>query len=395
MDDAVIVSGARTPIGAFGGALAEVPLYKLASVAIGRAIDRAGVEEEEVDEVIMGNILSAGEGMNPARQATIDAGLPTGVPSLMVNKVCGSGLKSVALAAQSIRLGEGSLIVAGGMESMSRAPYLLPRARWGYRMGHAQLYDTMIGDALWCAMSDCHMGVTAENVAARYEITREEMDQFAAHSQAKAARAWETGAFQEEVVPVSVPQSKGDPVVVERDEYLRPNVTPESLAKLRPAFQREGTVTPGNSSGINDGASATVVMSEREAQRRGATPLGIVRGVASAGVEPHVMGIGPIPAVRKVLEKTGLSLEDVDLIELNEAFAAQSLAVGKELGWDWDRVNVNGGAIALGHPVGCSGNRILVTLLHEMRRRHAKYGLATLCIGGGMGIAMVVENPAA
>ena len=395
MNDAVIVSAVRTPVGAFGGGLSELSLRKLGAIAIEEALKRANVEKEDVDEVIMGNVLSAGEGMHPVRQATVEAGLPVSVPSMMINKMCGSGLKAVALAAQSVMLGEADVVVAGGMESMSRAAYVVPGARWGNKLDHGQLYDTMIGDGLWCSLSDCHMGNTAENLAVQYEIAREEMDEFAVRSHTRAARAWETGVFRDETVPVSIPQRKGDPKVVDRDEHIRPNTTKETLATLKPAFQANGTVTPGNASGINDGSAAVVVMSDKEAQRRGLQPMAVIRGTASAGVEPHIMGIGPVHSTRKVLQKTGFKLEDMDLIELNEAFAAQSLAVGKDLDWDWQRVNVNGGAVALGHPVGCSGARILTTLLYEMRRRQGKYGLATLCIGGGQGISMVVENPAA
>ncbi|MBI4233317.1 MAG: acetyl-CoA C-acetyltransferase [Chloroflexi bacterium] len=391
-DDAVIVSAVRTPIGAFGGGLSEVPLHKLGAIAVGEALKRANLRMQEVDEVLMGNVLSAGAGMNPARQAALAAGLGVEVPATAVNKVCGSGLKTVALAAQAVRLGDAQVVVAGGMESMSRAPYLLPKARWGYRLGHGELEDTLLRDGLWCALADCHMGVTAENVAARYEITRQQMDEFSARSQARVAQAWQQGRFAQEVVPVTVPQPRGEAKVVDRDEHPRPDTTSERLARLRPAFKDDGSVTAGNASGINDGAAAVVVMSARHAQELKLKPLGVVRSYASAGVPPEVMGMGPVPAVRKALAKAGLRLEDMDLIELNEAFAAQSLAVGRELGLDWERVNVNGGAIALGHPIGCSGTRILVTLLHEMGRRHAHYGLATLCIGGGQGIAMVMEN---
>ncbi len=394
MDDAVIVSGARTPIGTFGGALGEVSAQQLGATAIEEALKRGGVPPEEVDEVLMGNVISAGLGENPARQAAMAGKIPHTVPSMTVNKVCGSGLKTVALASQAIRLGEAKVVVAGGMENMSRAPYLLPKARYGYRMGHGELLDSMITDGLWCALSDCHMGVTAENVAARWEISRQEMDDFSYNSHMKATRAWANGIFASEVVAVRIPQRRGDPKVVERDEHFRPDTALEQLARLGPAFKRDGgAVTAGNSSGINDGGAAVVVTSAKEAQRRGLTPLGVIRGYASVGVDPSIMGIGPVGAVRKVLATTGVKLEDIDLIELNEAFAAQSLAVIKELDLDVQRLNVNGGAVALGHPIGCSGTRILVTLLYEMQRRRAKLGLASLCIGGGMGIAMVVENP--
>jgi acetyl-CoA C-acetyltransferase len=393
MEDAVIVGAVRTPIGRFGGGLAQVPLHQLGALVIQEALKRSGVPGEAVEEALMGNAISAGAGMNPARQASLAAKLSVEVPATTVNKVCGSGLKAVAMAAQSIRLGEADVIVAGGMESMSRAPYLLTDARWGYRMGHAQVVDTLLSEGLWCALADCHMGITAENVATRYKVSREEQDAFAARSQARVAAAWQDGRFRQEVLPVTVPQPRGEPLVVEKDEHPRPDTTVERLAKLRPAFKDDGTVTAGNSSGINDGAAALVVASARRAQELKLRPLAVVRSYAWAGVQPAIMGIGPVPAVRKALARAGLKLEDIDLMELNEAFAAQSLAVGRELGLDWERTNVNGGAIALGHPVGCSGARILVTLLYEMERRRSRYGLAALCIGGGQGIAMVVERP--
>jgi acetyl-CoA C-acetyltransferase len=353
---------------------------------------RAGVGPDQVGEVIMGNVLSAGQGMNPARQAALMAGLPESVPATTVNMVCGSGLKAVAMAAQAIGSGEVEVAVAGGMENMSAAPYLLPRARFGYRMGHGQMLDHMILDGLWCALEDCHMGDTAENVAREYEISREEQDRFAWESQSKAARAWREGRFAEEVVPVPVPGRMGASVV-DRDEHVRPDTSPETLARLRPVFRRGGTVTAGNSSGINDGAAAVVLASWRKAEALGVAPLGRIVSYASAGVPPRIMGMGPVPAVRRALARAGLEMDDIDLIEANEAFAAQSLAVGRELGWDWERVNVNGGAIALGHPIGATGCRILVTLLYEMRRRQARRGLATICVGGGQGVAMVVERP--
>ncbi|MCS7276775.1 MAG: acetyl-CoA C-acetyltransferase [Dehalococcoidia bacterium] len=392
MDEVFIVGAARTPIGSFGGSLTEVPAPKLAATAIAAALERSGLKPDQVDEVIMGNVLSAGLGMNPARQAALAAGIPESVPATTVNKVCGSGLKTVALAAQAIMLGDADVVVAGGMENMSAAPYLLPRARFGYRMGHGELLDHMIKDGLWCALEQCHMGITAENVAREYEISREDQDRFAYESHMKAARAWEEGRFRDEIAPVEVPSRSGV-TVVDRDEHFRPDTTLDKLARLRPAFENGGSVTAGNASGINDGAAAVVLVSRRKAQELGLEPLATVKAYASAGVPPRIMGIGPVPAVRRVLAKAGLDLRDIDLIEANEAFAAQSLAVGRELGWDWERVNVNGGAIALGHPIGASGTRILVTLLYEMRRRQAKRGLATLCIGGGQGIAMVVERP--
>ena len=392
MNNEVVLAGAvRTPIGTFGGAFAETPATQLGSIVIAEALKRAGVAPEEVDEVIMGNVLSAGLGMNAARQAAIAAGIPDTVPAMTVNKVCGSGLKTVALAAQAIMLGDADIVVAGGMEGMSSAPYLLPKGRYGYKMGHGEVWDHMIKDGLWCSLSDCHMGNTAENVALEHEISRADQDEFSVRSQQKTAQAWESSRFAEEIVPVTIKQRKGD-VVVDKDEHFRADTNIEALSKLRPAFAPDGSVTAGNASGINDGAAAVVVMSRRKAEELGVSAMGSVRSYASAGVPPRVMGVGPVPATQKVLAKSGLSLDEVDLIEANEAFAAQSLAVGRELGWDWDRVNVNGGAIALGHPIGASGTRILVTLLHEMKRREAKRGLATLCIGGGQGIAMIVES---
>jgi len=392
MTNEVVLAGAvRTAIGTFGGSFVDTPATQLGATVIAEALRRAGIQPDQVDEVIMGNVLSAGLGMNPARQASIAAGLPDTVPATSVNKVCGSGLKTVALAAQAIMLGDADVVVAGGMESMSGAPYLLPKARYGYKMGHGEVQDHMIRDGLWCALGDCHMGVTAENVAGDHEISRADQDEFSVQSQQKTAAAWERGAFAGEIVPVTIKQRKGD-VVVDRDEHFRADTNMETLGKLRPAFAADGSVTAGNASGINDGAAAVVVMSRKKAEELGVTPMGTVRSYASAGVPPRVMGVGPVPATQKALAKTGLSIGDMDLIEANEAFAAQSLAVGRELGWDWERVNVNGGAIALGHPIGASGTRILVTLLHEMKRREAKRGLATLCIGGGQGIAMVVES---
>jgi len=390
-NEVVIAGAVRTAIGSFGGSFADTPATQLGATVIAEAIRRAGVAVDQVDEVIMGNVLSAGLGMNPARQAAIAAGLPDTVPATSVNKVCGSGLKTVALAAQAIMLGDADVVVAGGMESMSGAPYLLPKARYGYKMGHGEMWDHMIKDGLWCALGDCHMGVTAENVAGEHEISRADQDKFSVASHQKTAAAWEKNVFADEIVPVTIKQRKGD-LVVDRDEHFRPDTNMEALSRLRPAFAGDGSVTAGNASGINDGAAAVVVMSRKKAEELGVRPMASIRSYASAGVPPRVMGIGPVPATQKALAKSGLSIGDMDLIEANEAFAAQSLAVGRELGWDWERVNVNGGAIALGHPIGASGARILVTLLHEMRRRDAKRGLATLCIGGGQGIAMVVES---
>jgi acetyl-CoA C-acetyltransferase len=391
MEDAVIVSAVRTPVGTMGGVFAEVPATRLGAIAVEEAIRRAGIDGATVDEVLMGNVLQAGLGQNPARQAALGAGMDTGIPTMTVNKVCGSGLKTVALAAQAIRAGDATVIVAGGMENMTRAPYLVESGRYGYRLGHGQLVDEMIRDGLWCAFDDCHMGVTAENVAKEYEVSREDQDAFSAESQRKAGAAMASGRFKDEIVPVPV-QRRKETVLVDTDEHPRPDTTAEILAKLRPAFDKEGSVTAGNASGINDGAAAVVVMSASRAKELGLQPLARVRAYASAGVEPRVMGIGPIPASRKAMEKAGVQARDIDLFELNEAFAAQSVAVGRELAVPEDKLNVNGGAIALGHPIGASGTRILVTLLHEMQKRDAQMGLAGMCIGGGQGIAMVVER---
>jgi acetyl-CoA C-acetyltransferase len=391
LQDAVIVSGVRTAIGTYGGGLAEMPAVKLGEVCIKAALDRADLKPDQVNEVIMGNVLQAGLGMNPARQAAIFAGLPVQIPAMTVNKVCGSGLKAVMLAAQSIRLGDSEIVAAGGMESMSRAPYVLEKARFGYRMGDGQLIDEMIRDGLWDVFNDCHMGITAENVCSDYHLSREELDQFALESQQRAVHAIEAGRFRDEIVPVEVPGKKG-PTIFDTDQQPRPETTAEGLAKLRPAFKKDGEVTAGNSSGLNDGGASVIVMSRRKAEQLGLKPLATIRSYASAGVDPRIMGIGPVPATRLALEKAGLQLSDIDLIEANEAFAAQSVAVGKELGFDRAKLNVNGGAIALGHPIGASGTRILVTLLYEMQRRQSHYGLATLCIGGGQGVAMIVER---
>jgi acetyl-CoA C-acetyltransferase len=388
----VIVSATRTAIGSFGGAVSEVPVTELGRVVIEGALERAGIDRSDVEEVIMGNVLQAGAGMNPARQSAIAAGIPDSVPSFTVNKVCGSGLKAVALAAQAIAAGDAELIVAGGMESMSRAPYLLKKARWGYRMGSDEVVDSMLSEGLTCAMASCHMGVTAENVAAASGVTREAQDEFAAESQRRTAAAIFGGRFDDEITPVVISQKKGDPVVFKVDEYPRAGTTAEALARLKPAFQKEGSVTAGNASGINDGAAAVVVVSEERARLMELAPMARIVSYAAAGVDPRYMGMGPVPAIQRALEKAGLELKDIDLFELNEAFAAQSLAVVADLGLDMTRVNVNGGAIALGHPIGASGARVLVTLLYEMRRRELRRGLASLCIGGGQGIAMIVER---
>ena len=391
LQEAVIVSAVRTAIGTYGGGLAEVPAVKLGEICIRAALERADLKPGQVDEVIMGNVLQAGLGQNPARQAAVNAGLPVEIPALAINKVCGSGLKAVALAAQAIKLGDADIVVAGGMESMSRAPYLVEKARFGYRMGDGQLVDVMIRDGLWDVFNQYHMGITAENICTECHLTREELDAFALESQQRATRAIEAGTFRAEIVPVEVPARKGT-ILFEQDQQPRADTTAEALAKLRPAFKKDGMVTAGNSSGLNDGGAAVVVMSASKAKELGLKPLATIRSYASAGVDPRVMGLGPIPSSKRALTKAGLSMSDIDLVEANEAFAAQSVAVGKELSIERSKLNVNGGAIALGHPIGASGTRILVTLLYEMQRRNAHYGLATLCIGGGQGVAMIVER---
>ena len=390
MEDVVIVSAVRTPVGSFNGAFGSVSAHELGSAAITAAMARAGIEPGDVDEVILGQVLTAAQGQNPARQAARAAGIPDDKTAFGINQVCGSGLRTVALAAQQVRTGESAIVVAGGQESMSQsahAAYL----RAGTKMGDMKLIDTMIKDGLWDAFHGYHMGTTAENVATKYQITREEQDAFAAHSQQKASRAQKSGRFKDEIVPVTIKGRKGDTVVSD-DEYIRHDSTPELMAKLRPAFSKDGTVTAGNASGLNDGAAALVVMSAAEAKRRGLTPLARIASFATVGVDPSIMGTGPIPSARKALERAGWKPGDLDLIEANEAFAAQACAVNKDLGWDTARVNVNGGAIAIGHPIGASGARVLVTLLHEMGKQGAHKGLATLCIGGGMGVAMCVER---
>ena len=392
LQDAVIVSAVRTAIGTYGGGLAEVPAVKLGEICIRAALERADLKPGQVNEVIMGNVLQAGLGQNPARQSAINAGLPVEIPAMTINKVCGSGLKTVMLAAQAIKLGDADIIVAGGMESMSRAPYLLEKARFGFRMGDGKLVDEMIRDGLWDAFNDCHMGMTAENICMAAELSREDLDKFALQSQQRAAHAIEAGVFKQEIVPVEVPGKKG-PTIFDKDQGPRSETTIEALTKLRPAFMAEGgLVTAGNSSGLNDGGAAVVVMSRKKAEELGLKPMATIRSYASAGVDPRVMGMGPVPATKSALEKAGLKVTDLDLVEANEAFAAQSVAIGRELGFDPSKLNVNGGAIALGHPIGASGTRILVTLLYEMQRRQSHYGLATLCIGGGQGVAMIVER---
>ncbi len=390
MTDIVIAGAARTPVGAFNGGLSSVPASYLGTVAIKEAMQRAMIDAEEVDETILGQILTAGTGQNAARQAAIGAGIPVEKTAYQLNQLCGSGLRTVAAGYQAIKLGDSGIVVAGGQESMSQAPHFA-HLRNGQKMGDVKFLDSMLADGLFCAFNGYHMGNTAENVARKWQLTRDEQDAFAAASQNKAEAAMNEGKFKDEIVPVTIQTRKGD-VVVDTDEHPKAGVTAEGLAKLRPAFDKEGTVTAGNASGINDGAAAVVLMTSDEASKRGVTPLGRIVAWATCGVDPSIMGTGPIPASRAALEKAGWSADDLDLIEANEAFAAQALAVNKDLGWDTDKVNVNGGAIALGHPIGASGTRILVTLLHEMAKRDAKKGLATLCIGGGMGIAMCLER---
>lgn len=393
MKEVVIVSAQRTPIGSFGGVFKDVSAVSLGVAAVQGAMNRIGLDPAEVDEVILGNVLSAGLGQNVARQVAIHAGIPQEVPATTINKVCGSGLKSVALAAQAIQTGDADVVIAGGTESMSQAAYVVPGARFGLRMGNGELIDTMVQDGLTDVFNNYHMGITAENIIDRYGFTREDQDLLAVASQNKAEAAVTAGRFKDEISPVGVPQRKGDPLVIDTDEYPRFGATIESLTKLKPAFKKDGSVTAGNASGINDGAAILIVMSKDKADELGLKPLVTIKGSASAGVDPAVMGLGPIPATRKVLAKTGLTMADIDLVEANEAFAAQALAVLKDLVADMARVNVNGGAIALGHPIGASGARILVTLIHELQKREdAHLGLATLCIGGGQGIAMVVEK---
>lgn len=392
MREVVIVSAVRTAIGNYGGALASVSPVDLGAIAIKEALKRGGVDPTHVDEVYMGCILQAGHGQGVARQAAIKAGIPVEVPATTINMLCGSGLRTVSLAAQTILAGDNDVVVVGGTENMSMAPYLLPNSRWGMRMGDGKVVDSMINDALTDAFNNYHMGMTAENLAEKYSLSKEEQDEFAALSQNKAEKAIAEGRFKDEIVPVEIPQRKGDPIVFDTDEFPKASMTAEKLGKLRPAFKKDGSVTAGNASGINDGAAALVVMSKEKADELGLKPLATIVSYANSGVDPSIMGIGPVASSQKALEKAGLTIEDMDLIEANEAFAAQALSVGKELNWDPSKVNVNGGAIALGHPVGASGARILVTLLHEMIKRDSKHGLATLCIGGGMGTALIVKR---
>ncbi|PAU77614.1 acetyl-CoA C-acetyltransferase [Halomonas salipaludis] len=392
MQDVVIVAARRTAVGTFGGALAGIPASDLGALVIKDILAQTGVAGDQVDEVLLGQVLTAGTGQNPARQAAIKAGLPDAVPAMTINKVCGSGLKTLHLATQAIRCGDAELIIAGGQENMSASPHLLPNSRNGQRMGDWKAIDSMVHDGLWDAFNDYHMGITAENLAAKYAITREQMDEFAAASQQKAAAAIDAGKFKSQIVPVEIPQRKGDPIVFDTDEGPRGGTTAEKLGAMRPAFKKDGTITAGNASSINDGAAVVMLCSADKAKQLGLEPLARIKAYSNAGVDPSIMGIGPAPATRRCLEKAGWSLDDLDLVEANEAFAAQALSVNKELGWDAAKVNVNGGAIAIGHPIGASGCRILVTLVHEMIARDAKKGLATLCIGGGQGVALAIER---
>ena len=393
MREVVIVGAARTPLGSFGGSLKNVPARTLGSIVIKEALNRAGVKPEMVDEVLMGCVLQGGLGQNVARQMSLDAGLPVEIPCMTINKVCGSGLRAVSMAAQMIKAGDADIIVAGGAENMSATAYAIPSARWGARMNNTKLIDMMTNDGLIDAFNNYHMGITAENVAEQWGLTREELDQFALESQNKAEAAVKAGRFKDEIVPVTIPQRKGDPIVFDTDEYPKFGMTIDKMAKLKPAFKPDGgMVTAGNASGINDSGAAVVVMSKEKADELGIKPLCTIKSYASAGVDPKIMGVGPVPACKKALDKAGLKAEDLDLIEANEAFAAQSVAVKKDLNFDPEKINVNGGAIALGHPIGASGCRILITLIYEMMKRDSKYGLATLCIGGGMGTTMIVER---
>jgi acetyl-CoA C-acetyltransferase len=391
-ESVVIVAAARTAVGSFNGSLAGIIAADLGAIVIRDLLKKTNISPEAIDEVILGQVLTASTGQNPARQAVIKAGLPQTTPALTINKVCGSGLKAVHLAAQAIKCGDADVIIAGGQESMSQAPHALPNSRNGQRMGDWQMTDTMIKDGLLCAFNDYHMGITAENVADQYKISRAQQDMFALRSQNLAEKAQSAGRFQEEIVPVEMPQRKGNLIVFKDDEFIRKGATIEDIQKVQPAFKKDGSVTAANASGINDGAAAVIVMSADKAQELGLTPLATIKAYASAGVDPAIMGTGPIPSTQKCLEKAGWTISDLDLIEANEAFAAQALGVAKELNWDDSKVNVNGGAIAIGHPIGASGCRVLVTLLHEMKRREAKKGLVTLCIGGGLGVALAVER---
>ncbi|MBL3827076.1 MULTISPECIES: acetyl-CoA C-acetyltransferase [unclassified Marinobacter] len=392
MRDVVIVAARRTAIGTFGGGLSSLSADQLGTAVIKALMEETGVAGDQINEVVLGQVLTAGVGQNPARQSAINAGIPASVPAMTINKVCGSGLKAVHMAVQAIRCGDAEMMIAGGQESMSQAPHVLPNSRNGQRMGNWSMVDTMIKDGLWDAFNDYHMGITAENIVEKYGISRDEQDEFAAASQQKAAAAREAGYFDGQIVPVSIPQRKGDPIVVDRDEGPRDGVTAEGLGKLRAAFKKDGTVTAGNASSLNDGAAAVMVCSAEKAKELGLTPIATIKAYANAGVDPTIMGTGPIPASQRCLKLAGWSTDDLDLVEANEAFAAQAISVNRDMGWDTSKVNVNGGAIALGHPIGASGCRILVSLLHEMVRRDVHKGLATLCIGGGMGVALAVER---
>jgi acetyl-CoA C-acetyltransferase len=393
MKEVVIASAVRTAVGTFGGALRDIPAVELGKIAVQEALKRAKIKPEQVEEVILGNVLTAGQGQNPARQVLIRSGIPKEIPATTINKVCASGLKSVMMAAQAIKAGDADIVMAGGIESMSMAPFLLSGARWGYRMNDGALIDGMIHDGLLDIFNRYHMGITAENVAEKFGVSRQDQDALAFRSQQNAGRAIKEGRFKDEIVPVMIPQKKGDPVAFQVDEHPRPGTTMEALAGLRPAFKKDGTVTAGNASGINDGAAAVLVMSAEKAKALGLEPLAKIKAYATAGVAPEIMGIGPVPSSQRALAKAGLTVKDLDLIEANEAFAAQAAYVNKTMGWDLEKVNVNGGAVALGHPIGASGARILVTLLYEMKKRKARYGLATLCVGGGMGGALIAEIP--
>jgi acetyl-CoA C-acetyltransferase len=392
MTDIVIVAAARTAVGKFGGTLAKTPASELGALVIADLLKRTGLSGDQISEVILGQVLQAGCGQNPARQAVIKSGLPQGVPAFTINKVCGSGLKAVMLAAQAIRDGDAEIVIAGGQENMSMSPHVVPNSRDGQRMGNWSMVDTMINDGLWDVYNQYHMGITAENVAKLYSVSRADQDALALGSQQKAAAAIESGRFKDEIVPVVLPQKKGDPIVFDTDEFVNRKTNAEALAGLRPAFDKAGTVTAGNASGINDGAAAVMVMSAAKAKELGLTPMARIASYASSGLDPAIMGMGPVPASRRALERAGWKPADLDLLEINEAFAAQACAVHKEMGWDTSKVNVNGGAIAIGHPIGASGCRILVSLLHEMQKRDAKKGIASLCIGGGMGVALTVER---
>ena len=392
MTDVVITHAVRTAIGKFGGSLAKIPAPELGATVIKALLAKSGLKPEQISEVILGQVLTAGSGQNPARQALIKAGLPTSTPAMTINKVCGSGLKAVMLAAQAIQTGDADIVIAGGQENMSAAPHVLLGSRDGFRMGDAKLVDSMIVDGLWDVYNQYHMGTTAENVAKKYEVSRKEQDDFAVKSQNKAEAAQKAGRFKDEIVPVMIPQRKGDPVAFDSDEFIKAGTTLESVSGLKAAFAKDGSVTAANASGLNDGAAAVLVMSAERAHALGLKPIAKIKAFASSGVDPSIMGMGPVPASKKTLEKAGWKASDLDLMEINEAFAAQACAVNKEMGWDTSKINVNGGAIALGHPIGASGARVLVTLLHEMQKRNAKKGLTSLCIGGGMGVALAVER---